>query len=153
MTDKNEFTRSIEGKLNIAYGGARVISSLDNTEVSSWAKNIAGRVAQLQNASSDQAIHELLYAVRLDKSRDDEYFLLWYLRLHQALVDLGTYCQNSGLKDYLEKLRKEQRWKELKNHRHAIAHFETGRADYQKICDLHRFALEVLDHVWKTDPQ
>lgn len=153
VTDKNEFTCSIEGKLNIAYGGVRVTSSLDNTDVSSWAKNISGRVARLQEASSDQAIREMLFAVRLDKSRDDEYFRLWYLRLHQALVDLGIYCQNPDLKDYLDKLRKEKRWLELKNHRNAIAHYETGRADYQKISDLHRFAMEVLNHVCETGPQ
>ena len=118
----------------------------------SCANNISGKVARLQEAKSDQAIRELLYAVRLDKSRGDEYFRLWYLRLHQALVDLGIYCQNSDLKDYLDKLRKEKRWKELKDHRNAIAHYETGRADYQEISNLHRFALEVLDHVWETGP-
>ena len=153
VTDKNEFSRSIEGKFNIAYGGVRRISSLHNFDMVSCANYISGKVAQLQKASSDQAIRELLYAVRLDKSRDDEYFRLWYLRLHQALVDLGIYCQNSDLKDYLDKLRKEKRWKELNDHRNAIAHYETGRADYQKISDLHRFAIEVLNHVWETGPQ
>ena len=65
----------------------------------------------------------------------------------------GKYCQNSDLKDYLDKLRKGTQWEELKNHRNAIAHYETGRADYQKISDLHRFAMEVLHHVWETGPQ
>lgn len=147
VTDKHEFTISIEGKLNIAYGGLRAISSLNNSDVGSWAKKISGKAAKLRQASSNQAIRELLYAVRLDKSRDDEYFRLWYLRLHQALVDLGAYCQDPVLKDHLDTLRKEQRWQELNEHRHAIAHHWTERADYRKISDLHKLATEILDQI------
>jgi len=145
-TDKNEIAIPIEGKLSIAYGAPRALSSYD-TDLDSFVQSLAERVNQFQKASSEQAIHELLYAVRLDKSRDDEYFRLWYLRLHQALVDLMDHCQNPDLKCYLKKLRKEQWWIDLNYHRNCIAHHHTERADYQKISDLHEFALKVLDRV------
>lgn len=133
--------------MSIGYGGFRKISSLKNSDLGSSAKEISVKTAKLRQASSDQAVQELLYAVRLDKSRDDEYFRLWYLRLHQALVDLGTYCQDPVLKNHLDTLRKEQRWKELNEYRHAIAHHWTERADYRKISDLHKFATEILDQI------
>ena len=51
------------------------------------------------------------------------------------------------MKDHLERLRTQQRWKDLTEHRVAIAHWWTERVDYKKVADLHRFAVEVADYI------
>ena len=69
----------------------------------------------LRQASVDAAINELLAAIRLDKAKDEEHFRLWYLRLWQALVDVGLHCELQAVKDHLEGLKTQQRWKTSQN--------------------------------------
>ena len=51
------------------------------------------------------------------------------------------------MKDRLARLKTEQRWKDLTKRRVAIAHWWTERVDYEKVADLHRFAVEVADYI------
>ena len=132
---------------NIAYGGFRSTKPIIRGMVAEWASQLGENAERLRGASVDPAVNELLAAIRLDKARDEEHFRLWYLRLWQALVDVGLYCELQAVKDHLEGLKTQQRWKKLTNHRVAIAHWWTERVDHEKVADLHRFAVEVAHYI------
>ena len=53
----------------------------------------------------------------------------------------------SGQKAHLASLQPQQRWKDLTDHRNAIAHWETAKVDYTKVADLHRLAMEVAGSI------
>lgn len=147
ITDHGEPAHPYRMEVNISYGGARVISPIPDAAVAKWANELGDRTKRLQQACVDPAVNELLNAIRLDEAKDEEYFRLWYLRLWQALVDVGLYCKIKAVRDHLEALKPQQRWQELKKHRNAIAHWETGRIDYEKVADLHGFAVEVANYI------
>ena len=147
ITDKGETAHPIEAEVSIAYGGARVTSPMPGGAVTGWADRVAERAERLRAAGTDPAVNELLSAIRLDKARDDEYFRLWYLRLWQALRDVGEFCGDQTVRAHLETLRHKQRWTGLTSHRNAIAHWETGRVDYEMVADLHRFAVVVSEFI------
>ena len=134
-------------EMNVAYGGFRSTKPITRWMVAEWASQLEENAEWLRRASVDPAVNELLAAIRLDKARDEEHFRLWYLRLWQALVDVGLHCELQAVKDHLEGLKTQQRWKNLTEHRVAIAHWWTERVDYEKVADLHRLAVEVADYI------
>ena len=152
VTDQGEPAHPIAMQMSVAYGGARVTSPIPEDTVVKWANKIGERVEGLRRASADIAVNELLTAIRLDKAQDDEFFRLWYLRLWQALRDVGEFCTVKKVQSHLDTLRFQQRWKDLTEHRHAIAHWETARVDYEKVADLHRLAGEVVDYIATITP-
>ena len=147
ITDQGEPAHPVLMEMNIAYGGVRVTKRIAGGMVAEWADQLGDNAERLLQAGIDPAVSELLAAIRLDKVRDEEYFRLWYLRLWQALVDVGLYCKKQAVKDHLEKLKTQKRWKDLTEHRVAIAHWWTERVDYKKVADLHRVAVEVADYI------
>ena len=150
VTNQGELAHPLTMQMNISYGGARVTSPIPDGAVAKWVYQVGERVEQLRRASVDPATNELLTAIRLDKTRDDEYFRLWYLRLWQALRDVGEFCTSKSVRCHLETLRHERRWQGLTRHRNAIAHWETARVDYEMVADLHRFAVEIVDYIAKV---
>ena len=147
ITDQGEPAHPLTMEMSVAYGGFRSTKPIAGGMVASWANELGENAEQLRRASSDPAVNELLAAILLDKARDEEHFRLWYLRLWQALVDVGLYCEIRAVKDHLERLKTEQRWKDLTKHRVAIAHWWTERVDYEMVADLHRFGVEVADYI------
>ena len=147
ITNKGEPAHPMVIKMNVAYGGARVIKQIPSGSVVEWANQLVDNAERLRRAITDPAVNELLAAIRLDKAGDEEYFRLWYLRLWQALVDVGLYCELEEVRNRLMVLKEQQRWKDLSKHRATIAHWSTDIVDYGKVDDLHRFAVEVADFI------
>ena len=147
ITDKREPAHPMTIEMNVAYGGVRAITQISGGTVLEWADQLADNAERLRRASTDPAVNELLAAIRLDKAEDEEYFRLWYLRLWQALVDVGLYCEQEEVRNRLKVQKEQQRWKDLSKHRTAIAHWSTDIVDYEKVQDLHRFAVEVADYI------
>ena len=147
ITDQGEPAHPLEREWNVAYGGARATEPIVDMTVAEWANQLGENAELLRLASTDPAVNELLAAIRQDKVGDEEYLRLWFLRLRQALVDMGRYCEQKEVREHLEKLEKQQRWKDLSEHRNAIAHWWTEKVDYEKLEDLHRFAVEVANYI------
>lgn len=147
ITDQGEPAHPLTMEINVAYGGLRSTKPLARGMVAEWANRLGENAESLRKASVDPAINELLAAIRLDKAKDEEHFRLWYLRLWQALVDVGLHCELQAVKDHLKGLKAQQRWQDLTEHRVAIAHWWTERVDYEKVADLHRLAVEVADYI------
>lgn len=146
-TNRGEAAHPIEMEMNIAYGGLRTTKLIPDGELVTWADDIRTLTDLLLVASSDPAVKELLDAIRLDSAKDDEYFRLWYLRLWQALTDVGIHCKCKAVREHLKLLETQQRWKEMKLHRTAIAHWWTELVDYKMVADLHQFGVEVVEFI------
>ena len=102
--------------------------------------------AMLQGMMSDSepVAPELFDSILLDKTKDDGYLRLWYLRLWQALEDAKRHLGYRQL-DNLDTVIAGQRTpKELKEYRHDIAHWHTGKIDYAYLSDLQYTAMELL---------
>ena len=151
VTDRGETAHPLSMGINIAYGGARSLKVIVEREITNWAEQLGENINRLLQVNKDPEVSELLSAIRLDKARDDEYFRLWYLRLWQALVDVGIHGKDQAIKARLELLKTKQRWKDLTEHRVAIAHWWTEKVDYSMVQDLHRFAVEVAGYIIEED--
>lgn len=95
-------------------------------------------------ADSEPAAAELFDSILLDKTKDDSYLRLWYLRLWQALDDAKRYLGYPQLDNLNTVTAGERTPTELREYRRDIAHWYTGRIDYSYLSDLQRTALELL---------
>ena len=69
---------------------ALVVSRLETSDLSKKAKRI-GSMLQEMISDLDPVAMELFDSIVLDKSKDDNYLRLWYLRLWQSLDDAGKH--------------------------------------------------------------
>jgi len=95
-------------------------------------------------SDSEPAVSELFNSILLDKTKDDGYLRLWYLRLWQALEDAKRHLGYPQLMNISEVIAGKRTPKELKEYRDDIAHWHTGRIDHAYLGDLQRTALELL---------
>ena len=110
-------------------------------------KEKAGRiqvVLQEMMEDSEPAAPELFDSIILDKTKDDSYLRLWYLRLWQALEDAEGYLWHPQRDNINTVIAGEKTPKELKGYRNAIAHWHTGKIDYSYLENLQRTAMELL---------
>ena len=147
ITDQEEPAHAVTGEMGNTYGGFRLTKAIAGGKVAEWVDRLGENAGRLLQASADPAVSEPLAAIRLDEAGEEEHFRLWYLRLWQALVDVGMHYDNQAVKVHLEELEKQQRWKDLTKHRVEIAHWHTEIIDYEKVADLHRFAVEIADYI------
>ena len=80
-------------------------------------------------SDSDPVASELFDSIVLDKTMDDGYFRLFYLRLWQAVEDAKKHLGVPGLLNAGDVVAGERAPRELKDYRNAIAHWHTGRID------------------------
>ena len=101
--------------------------------------------ARLQGMMSDSApaAPELFDSILLDKTEDDGYLRLWYLRLWQALDDAKKDLGYTQAKiDTV--IAGKRTLRELTEYRNDIAHWHTGRIDYAYLKNLQLTAMELL---------
>lgn len=103
-----------------------------------------GAMLQGMLSDSEPVAAELFDSIILDKTKDDDYLRLWYLRLWQALEDAKKYLGCPQLENLDTVLAGERTPKELKGYRNAIAHWYTGKIDYSYLEDLQLTAIELL---------
>ncbi len=80
----------------------------------------------------------------MDKTKDDGYLRLWYLRFWQALEDAKRRLGYLQLDNLDTVIAGERTPKELKEYRNDIAHWHTGKRDNAYLRDLQYTALELL---------
>ena len=146
LTDQDESAHPYVVDVSVAFGGLRVLRPLDPD----WPGALGATVKILREASGDPAVKQLLAAIRLDNVRDgDDYLRLWYLSLWQALNDVERHCNNKTVKRWMTDGPERKRWKDLTLHRNAIAHWQTDKVDYERLANLHCYALEVVAFISK----
>ena len=156
--------QNVTGHIEELYNGSCFVSSekqavyIRSATISASAETISrleppdlrekgGRIeAMLQRMMSDSkpVASELFDSILLDKTKDDGYLRLWYLRLWQALEDAKKYLGYPQLMNIREVIAGKRTPKELKEYRDAIAHWYTGKIDYAYLSDLQRTGMELL---------
>ena len=121
----------------------RTASRLDSSELRDKADRIASMLQHMVS-EAEPATLELFDALLLDKTKDDNYLRLWYLRLWQAVEDAGGHLGHPQLNNVTDVMAGKRTPKELKNYRNQIAHWHTGRINYSYASDLQHTAMELL---------
>ncbi len=103
-----------------------------------------GALLQGMMSDSEPAMAELFDSILLDKTKDDGYLRLWYLRLWQAVEAAKRHLGYPQLDNIDAVIAGERSPKELKEYRNDIAHWHTGKIDYAYLSDLQYTALELL---------
>ena len=103
-----------------------------------------GALLQGMMSDSEPAVAELFDSILLDKTKDDSYLRLWYLRLWQALEDAKRHLGYPQLDNIDMVIAGERTPQELKEYRNDIAHWHTGKIDSAYLNDLQYTALELL---------
>ena len=102
---------------------------------------------------SDPTIAEVIDSIVLDKSTDDGYLRLSYLRLWQAVEDARRHLGQPELLNEKDAIAGDRGPTELKSYRNAIAHWHTGRMDQSYLSDLQYTALELLRRKYGGNPE
>ena len=104
----------------------RTASRLDSSELRDKSERIASMLQHMVSETEPVAL-ELFDALLLDKTKDDEYLRLWFLRLWQAVEDAGGHLGYPQLSNVTDVVAGKRTPKELKSYRNQIAHWYTGR--------------------------
>ena len=131
---------------------AQALSRLEPPELEEKVGRLASTL-QVMMEDSEPVAAELFDSVLLDKTKDDNYLRLTYLRLWEALDDA---IRSARFRDILRQMGCRQLWntqvpiagqktpKDLYGHRKDIAHWNTGRADVSYLTALQKTALALL---------
>ena len=103
-----------------------------------------GALLQGMMSDSEPVAAELFDSILLDKTKDDSYLRLWYLRLWQAVEDAKRHLGYPQLDNIDTVLAGKRTPKELTEYRNNIAHWHTGKIDDAYLRDLQYTALELL---------
>ncbi len=89
---------------------------------------------------------EVFDSVVREKTHDDAYLRLWYLRLWEAIADkrVKRHLGYKQLENCSDVVAGNRTPKELKRYRNDIAHWRTGKIDYSYVNDLEKTTLELL---------
>ena len=144
VTDDGRAVATVAPRMNIVYGGLRVESRLEEKDLESKVDRIRLTLEGIRkDAAAKPQIAELMEAVLLDRSEDDKYFRLWYLRLWQALNDARKLIRASEFTSG-EIIAGKKTVNELRDYRNQIAHWWTGRLDFSYADDIQRTVVKLL---------
>ena len=129
---------------------AVVVSPVTPAELEERAVRIR-TMLQSMMSELEPAAAELFDSIVLDKTIDDGYLRLTYLRLWQAVEDAKRYLGHPGLLNENQVIGGKRAPTELKAYRNAIAHWHTGRIDHSYLSDLEYAAMELLRRKYGGD--
>lgn len=98
-------------------------------------------------AAADPAVQTLLSYLRLvsvEIGHSEPLLRLRYLNLFQALDEVVFRCACKALRGRLEPLKRDPRWKCVRDHRADIAHLRVEHMDYERLRDLERLAAKAV---------
>ena len=127
----------------ISRATVRTESPLDSGKLRDKSGRITSMLQHMVSEAKPAAL-ELCDALLLDKTKDDEYLRLWFLRLWQAVEDAGKHLGYPQLSNVTDVVAGKKTPKELKDYRNQIAHWYTGRINYSYVIDLQHTAMELL---------
>lgn len=105
--------------------------------------------AMLREASP--ILQELFDSIVLDRTEDDSYLRLWYLRLWQAVDDAKRHLGYPQLWNTDATIAGRMTPRKLNDYRNKIAHWHTGTMDFQYLNELQCTAMELLRRKYGSD--
>ena len=137
--------------LSVSVGGVAVSRPITPAELAERSSRIGSMVERMMS-DSDPVASELFDSIVLDKTMDDGYFRLFYLRLWQAVEDAKKHLDVPGLLNERDVVAGERAPRELKAYRNAIAHWHTGRIDHSYLSDLQYLTMELVRRKYGGNP-
>ncbi len=145
VSDDEQAVYTLHSTMNIGYGGLRVSSPVDENGLRKKLSGVRSIHDGLRRDSLKKPqVAELIDSVLLDKTQDDGYFRLWYLRLWQAAADAKRLLGQPKFEDDPNVIAGKLTPKELKEYRNSIAHWWTGNVDYSFVTGIQQTVLEML---------
>ena len=105
---------------------------------------------QVMFKESHPSLNELFEALIFDKIDDDGESRLWYLRLWQAIEEAKGLLGYPQLWNSDIVIAGQKTPRELNEYRNNIAHWYTGRMEFQFFADLQRTAMELLRRKYRN---
>ena len=124
-------------------GIASLASRLEPSDLEEKAESI-GFMLESMLSESDPVLTELFDSIVMDKTKDDDYLRLRYLRLCEALEDTGSILGKPQPFNDDNVIAGTRSPKELLGYRNKIAHWHTGKIDHSCLSDLQLTAMELL---------
>ena len=128
---------------SLGAASGSVMSRLETLDLYEKAVRI-GSMLEAMMSDSEPVAMEVFDSIVLDKTRDDGYLRLWYLRLWEAVEDAKRHLEEPELLNKEEAIAGKRTPKELKDYRNDIAHWNIGRINYSCLSDLQHTAIELL---------
>ena len=119
------------------------VSRITAKELQERSKRINVMLQNMMSETSPETA-EVIDSIVLEKSTDDGYLRLSYLRLWQALEDARKHLDHPGLLNERSVIAGDRSPAELKSYRNAVAHWHTGRVDNSYLSDLQLTTMELL---------
>ena len=126
-------------------------SRLESPNLKEKANRIRDMVQKMM-ADPEPFTAELFNSILLDKTKDEKYFRLQYLRLWQALEDSSRkkHLTKLQIENYDKVIAGKKTPKELYRHRNDIAHWYTDEIDYSSLQGLEHTVTELLRRKYGT---
>ena len=140
VNDKGEAVYTLNATMSAR---AVVMSRVAPAELEERAVRIRAMLQSMMS-ESEPAAAELFDSIVLDKTIDDGYLRLTYLRLWQAVEDAKKHLGRPGLLNENQVIGGNRAPTELRAYRNAIAHWHTGRIDHSYLSDLEYTAMELV---------
>ena len=122
---------------------ARLLTPMAPNKLKEKARRIKDMLHTMLSEEEPTA-KELFDAIVLDKTIDDGYLRLAYLRIWEAVDDAKKYLGEPALWNNTSIGDNRRSPKELKEHRNDIAHWNKGRIDHSCLRDLELTAIDLL---------
>ena len=145
VSDDGRAVYAVHPTMSIGFGGVRVTSPVDPADLGEKVIRVRAIHDGLRRDSvSRPQVAELIDSVLLDKTKDDGHYRLWYLRLWQAAADAKRLLGEPEFEDATNIIAGKLTPKELKQYRHSIAHWWTGKVDFSFITGIQLTVLKIL---------
>ena len=132
----------LDASMRVEVTKASILKSPDLKKKANRIRNMV----QKMMVDPESVAGELFDSILLDKTKDDKYFRLQYLRLWQALEDSSRkkHLTKLQIRNYDKVIAGKKTPKELYRHRNDIAHWYTGEIDYSSLQGLEHTVTELL---------
>lgn len=134
----------------MSAASASLVSKLDPSDLYGKSERIASMLEAMM-VDSEPVAKELFDSIVLDKTEDDGYLRLWYMRLWEAVEHAKKHLEEPELLNKKEVIAGTRTPKELKEYRNDIAHWNTDRINLSCLNDLQHTAIELLRKKYGTN--
>ena len=152
VSDDGRAVYTAQLTMSVSYGGVRVSSPVDTDGLREKVAGVRSIYDGLrQDSLKTPQVAELIDAILLDKTRDDAYFRLWYLRLWQAVVDAKRILGQPKFEDDANTIAGNLTAIQLKEYRDRIAHWWTGNVDFSFVTGIQQTVQELLRRKYRKE--
>ena len=150
VSDDGRAVYILHPTVTVGYGAPRVSSPVDTDGLRKKVAEVRSIHDGLRRDSvTTPQVAELIDSILLDKTQDEGHFRLWYLRLWQAMVDSKKLLGQPRLEKLANAIAGKLTPTQLKEYRDSIAHWWTGKVDFDFVTSIQKTAHALLRRKYK----